>query len=490
MVYDPAWDMPRIGWRQQGSYEQGEIPPTSEPDGGTLICLPPINQDWLPFVLGCVDQMRNPSAWIVSDDDAMYAVLGRVDRLKQMLGGRARCFMYELRFTSECVLQYSVDAGTTWADVDGWDMHYPVCNPPQTEVQMTPDCHLQQSFDGGTTWGNIETWDAYFPNCVRENTPIIGLPPNPGGQLPNQLACSIAGYIAQNVILEGLSQAVTAIQDDLTLLSFGANVLNLIPEFILVRLAYDAFAVVYADVQGGTLSDYEAALTDSTLWADVQCAVYNAIEADGYVTPANFGAIVANIAGITYSHADVITVIHDYVVALGATGLAQLSQRAGLETGVDCSACAGSPGWCYTWDFTASAGPWVAADPPSSLWVAGVGWTGQYQAGEAPPAVDASIMVDIVPDSFVTGVAFSWRASAAEGGALRTCYGQLDGSSVVSGPFDGGAHPATTTSGIGMETTLDRVKITFRSEGSGSTIVIIDATIQGTGTNPFGSSNC
>jgi len=84
MAYDPAWDMPRVNWQQQGSFEIPEIPPTYEPDAEPLVCLPPINRYWLPYVMGALDQLRNPSSWLVADDDAMYTTLARVSKLREL----------------------------------------------------------------------------------------------------------------------------------------------------------------------------------------------------------------------------------------------------------------------------------------------------------------------------------------------------------------------------------------------------------------------
>lgn len=474
MVYDPAWDMPRVNWVQQGSFEAGEIPPDSDPDAGTLICLPPINEVWLPFILGCLDQMNNPSSWLVADDDAMYATLTRVAKLRQMLGKRAECFMYELRFTGSCVLQFSIDGGTTWADVAGWDAYYPTCNPPQTVVRYTADCALQQSFDGAETFTTISGWGAYWCGCVQACVPIIGLPPNPGDQAPDQLACSIASYLANEVILNAMSAAVTAIQDDLTLLSFGANILNIIPEFILVRLGYDAVAIIYTAIAEGTLSDFEAALTDTALWADITCAIYTAILGDGYVTPGNYAAVMANIEALTFAHADVKTAVVDYLTSLGAVGLAQLSQRGGLVAGADCSACGG---WCAHFNFALSSGSWTLD-----------GGEGIYNAGHG---IDS------------TGPIGPWEA-------LTIATGGWDSSQTVTTVRVVGNMANTAPSGVryvtnsvGNTTTLthlaagpldetvafpytdNNLSISLYSNYNGTGSRLTDVYISGTGTNPF-----
>jgi hypothetical protein len=303
--------------------------------------------------------------------------------------------------------------------------------------------------------------------------PIIGLPPNPGDEAPDQFACSIASYIANEVILNAMSAAVTAITDDLTLLSFGASVLNLIPEFILVRLGYDAVAIIYTAVAEGTLSDYEDAVADGTLWNEVTCAIYLAIKDDGYITPGNFGSVVSNVAAIPYAHSDVIDAIVSYLNSLGATGLAQLSQRAGLVTGADCSACGG---WCAHLDFKLSSGDCtsIGAGP----YVPGVGFestgpVGPWEAcGVATGALDSSEaftsirVVGVMANTAPSGVRYVTNSAGDTVLFTSTAAGAFD--ETVAWPY----------SSINLTVVLYS---TYNGTGS----VITDLYATGTGTNPF-----
>src|SRR5579872_180285 len=127
MSYDRAWDMPTINWQQQGSFANGTIPPTVEPDAGTQIMLGPIAQEWMPWICGALDQLRNPSAWIVADDAAMYDTLRRVDTLLGLIcGSREGCVPVQTRLNN-CVLQTSIDGGVTWVDVPGWASGFGAC---------------------------------------------------------------------------------------------------------------------------------------------------------------------------------------------------------------------------------------------------------------------------------------------------------------------------------------------------------------------------
>jgi len=120
-------------------------------------------------------------------------------------------------------------------------------------------------------------------------------------------------------------------------------VFGVIPGVDIVSTAVVAgAAILFYFISGSTLSDFNTALADASLWSDVQCAIYEAISADGYVTDANFAAVVSGVGGVTYAHADVITAMVQYMNGLEATGLIGLQNTGSLYVG-DCSACTVPP---------------------------------------------------------------------------------------------------------------------------------------------------
>lgn len=496
MIYDPAWDMPRINWRPQGSFEIPEIPPVYEPDAEPLVCLPAINQYWLPFVMGALDQLRNPSSWLVADDDAMYNTLARVSKLREMLGVRVPCMSLMIRFDGpSCELQQSTDGGTTWSEVDGW-ADFNACLPPQTLIDFDSGCTLNQSLDGGMTYEAVPGWIDNFSGCVQEYTPIIDLPPNPNDQLPNELACSIATFLANEVILNAMSAAVTNIQDDLTLLAFGASVLSIIPEFVLVRLGYDAISIIYTAVAEGTLSDFEDAIADGDLWLAVSCAIYDAIVGQGFVTPGNFAAIIANVEAVSYPHSDVIDAIVAYLNSLGATGLAQLSQRAGLEVGADCSSCAGAT-WCYTFtdgnghlegQWSTLSGAYVVArfgySPTAGSYDPGQGWISDlFPGGGTRQALGIGTAFD---RTWITNVNVAFRGGDSGNGGTRIVginqYSLEATLSQSSGEIDQDVP-------IGNYCTSIEIEVDTNIQPANSNF-IHSVTITGLGVCPFGTPNC
>lgn len=496
MNYDPAWDMPLRNWQQQGSFQQAILPPSDGPLDATLVCLPPINQDWLPIVLGCLDQLCNPSSWFTTDDDALNTVLEQAESLKQAFGERADCMSLAIRFDADsCQLQQSTDAGATWTEVDGWS-DFTSCLPPQTTLQLTDTCALQESYDAGVTWQDIAGWDENWVDCVQSAGEFIGLPPNPGDQAPNELACSIATFLANQIILDAMQAGVTAIQDDITLLAFGAQVLTIIPEFVLVKLGYDAVSIIYTEIAEGTLSDYEDAIADGSLWLSVSCAIFSAIVGQGQVDAFNFSTILANIDAISYAHSDVIAAIHDYVSSLGANGLAQLSQRAGLETGADCSSCTADT-WCYHFSiangelearWSPEGGSYVldrlGYSPMVGAWDATHGWISDLDPiGGSRQSLGIGVFF---PMSWITEIDISVHGGDGGNGgtrivaineyALETALSQSSGDVVNTVPIGNYA----TSIQIEVDTNITPANNNW----------IYDIVVTGLGVCPFGTPNC
>lgn len=167
-----------------------------------------------------------------------------------------------------------------------------------------------------------------------EQPPAIGL--------PGQRACNISGYLAQNVIRQSMAQAIAAIQNNYNVLWYGTTILSFIPGgggiFGVLMGVLNSF---YHTISSGTLSDYQTAVNDDTLWSAVTCNINFNIAADGQVTAANYPAIVTALCAMPYSLPDVRDAICNYVSGLGAAGL-QALQPAGALADFDCSNCSGT----------------------------------------------------------------------------------------------------------------------------------------------------
>jgi hypothetical protein len=446
VVYDPAWDMPRINWQQQGSFEAGEIPLAYEPDAAPLICLPPINEYWLPLILGCLDQLRNPSTWITSTDAALNTALDRANRLMQMLGQRAVCFTYQLQFTSGCVLQFSTDGGATWSDVAGWD--------------------------------------ANFINCIQ-NVIIPPIPSPPTPQPPTVLGCNIAGYLAEEIIQLVCTKAVNGYNTSLTQLQFAQDILDTIAyAFPLTAIALTVFHDFYAYVTGATISDFTYASTDPVLWGDVACAIYSAIVGTGYITTGNLGNVISNICGIAYIHADVVTALCSFITNIGIENLRAMQNVAVLDN-VDCSGCGT---WCYTWDFSASDGGWT--NVYTGLYGTHTG--GQWQATTSGGG-NALIIHKTFTAATITQIEIWYGTLTVDTTSPREIQLGHAGPAVFTGFLGTAANPPITNRAFGVGSIVgDELVINLESGPAGNVSwgTVQRVTIRGVGTSPFGASNC
>jgi hypothetical protein len=447
MTYDPAWDMPKVNWQQQGSFEQGELALVDHPSDAPLVCIPPINRHWLPYILGCLDQLTNPSTWIVADDTALNAILDKAIELKQLVGSAGSCVLCPQMRLNGCVLQFSCDLGATWTDVTGW-----VDN---------------------------------FGPCVQSAAIITTPPPNPDGRTTTEMACSVASYLTDQIITVSIQQAVDNINNNRNLLQLGIDLALVIPEFVLVGLFVNAVADLYTFFSSSTVADFEAALSDPTLFSDIRCAIYNAILADGHLTPSNFTTVLTNIGAISYVHSNVVAAIHDYLQTAGFAYVNQLSQGAGLNPFTVCSDCGGSPTWCYQFDFN------KGSDHGTTFPAAGqgvytplVGIQSQVAGGLAQllfkfPLPSTQSITQINCFFSTVGTVFP----SAEIDLIHSGVTVAFGGSIV--PAGGGFRNLSYTPGA---TVCDNLEIRLNCNGTNTTTVQF-VQVFGTGVNPFGD-NC
>ncbi len=114
------------------------VPPTTASQDDPRICLP-LNRDWLPYVLGALQQLCPPSTWITADNIATEDILGRVQELLSAWGAAGECnqlgtqsititagnasathtVTFPSAFTSAPVAVVSESSGDLIASVDG-----------------------------------------------------------------------------------------------------------------------------------------------------------------------------------------------------------------------------------------------------------------------------------------------------------------------------------------------------------------------------------
>ena len=342
--------------------------------------------------------------------------------------------------------------------------------------------------DTGPTGPTGPTGDTGATGPTGPAGPTLGStadPGNPQSATTSQQACNIAGYLGRLVIKSSVSQAVTAITDGQTLLNYGTGIIALIPGADVVSLVAGAAAVIYNAANAGSLSDYSAAASDDSLWSSVTCAIYEAIASDGHVTSGNFSTILSNIAAISYTHTDVVSTVHDYVSALGSDGLRQAEQLGVLDVH-DCTACSG--GWCYTIDLTTSDGGFSSYQSGGTVWTSGQGWVAQFVGTNSPSGFEMGVVlafssrnIDHLSFEVLTPHDYSQA-----GGFIVKLAG-----SVVNQYDIGFLADATVQSTVETPVgTCDQIYIVMRAPGTVAPAVLKRITFYGSGTNPFGGTNC
>jgi hypothetical protein len=446
------WDMPLLNWEPEGSYESPISPPLLGPTGGTLVCIPPINKDWVKIILGCLDQLRIPATWKAVDRADLLQALNWMQELKDVVASAGPCCDVQIRLTAGCVLQFSTDSGATWSDVTDWSTN--------------------------------------FCNCVNSCV-IPPVPPFPPDQPVNQHACNIAGFIASEIINKVVDTSVTAFNDHLLAVEFGGQVMASIGwAFPITYLAYTAFEDYYVYITSMTIADFTAAQTDPALWSAVTCAIYSAIRTTGYITSGNLSSVIANVCALSYTYPEVISAICAFLTNVGIQNL-QKMQTAGALDDVDCSGCAVN--WCHWFDFTASNGGWANYPGASSVYAPGIGWQSTNIGGNVAAL---EIYVDMLVATNITQMDVYYHSETGQTGGRPHYAGQQNALGVANvcaqnftiGIINPGYGWISASPGCAARYALCAFDTAFAPASQVTTIAGIQ--LHGTGVNPFGPDNC
>ena len=133
------------------SYREPMPDPGTDLVSATVVCAQ-IPATAIPYMIGALLQLLQPPAWDITDPTRMSEVLGQVTDLIVALGTAGACMF---RLTNTCLLQYSLDGGSTWTDVTDWALNFPLCvRANQARVVMQTDIYppVPQETPDGTNW--------------------------------------------------------------------------------------------------------------------------------------------------------------------------------------------------------------------------------------------------------------------------------------------------------------------------------------------------
>ncbi len=82
--------IPTPGWQPSSSYIWPVPIPSTEPDAAPLICVQ-INASWIPYVLGCLTQLTQPTTWDTTSPSDLADVLSRAQGLASIVGAAGAC---------------------------------------------------------------------------------------------------------------------------------------------------------------------------------------------------------------------------------------------------------------------------------------------------------------------------------------------------------------------------------------------------------------
>jgi hypothetical protein len=442
------WDMPLLNWEPEGSYESPISPPLLGPTGGTLVCIPPLNKEWVKIILGCLDQLRIPATWKAVDRADLLQALNWMQELKDVVASAGPCCDVAMRLTAGCVLQFSTDSGTTWADVTDWTTNFCTCV------------------------------DACFINPV---------PPNPIPTPTDQHACNIAGFLATEIVQKTMTAVVAYVGTSLEQTQFLRDALQLIVfSFPISYAVTTAFTDFYDSVVTQVLAQVEAVRDDAVFWSDVTCAIFNAIRSVGYVTAGNFAAVHSNIAAISYTYPWAVAAVAAFWNDLGLQNI-QALQNVGAVDDVDCSACGG---WCYEYDFRTGTLGWASYSTPNpTTFTVGTGWVGANEGSFYWLGIHINFSGPITVNDVALWLAADHPNVSGDFLVEMFSGGTFVDHWVFTVTPDGAVHKYSTSGGA--STTGDNMYVAFESATPGTVAHLETLQLKAnTGVNPLGTQNC
>jgi len=361
----PWWPLPN--WAQQGSFVEPVNPPGVDFDSAPLTCVR-FSQAWLPYVMGALQQLIQPSSWVVADNVALNDVLLNASDLIGSIGQGGDCVDFQERL-QDCVLQYSLDGGSTWVDVAGWAANLQACI------------------------------------AARTAPPV---PANPGGTLPSQNACNLSGWLASQVL-----QAAAAAQAANRAAANDENVLikSLLNDVFggspLINGIINAGYGLFVTTQGFPNTDLVTASTDAGLLTSMTKAIFDATTAKGYVDASNFAQVAANLAAISYPAASwVPAMLSNFWTNLTLTTI-QNMQAKGVLNVANCDAF--DTPWCHYINFGSNDGG-ATVYPGYASHYDGIAWRGDL-VPSLPAYVGCGIVLDMGHTVSITEVQVDFNSN-------------------------------------------------------------------------------
>lgn len=370
---------------------------------------------------------------------------------------------------NNCVLQVSYDNGATWATA----FDYGLCGGAiitLTYSYNTTSNTYQYSTDNGATWLDCEPQ----PNT---QPPIL---PIPSGLDKWTAARNTAATIRQ--LAEAWADAIelSANQTDLVNRmreSFGWWVPQ--DQIAAIATGIQVVASIFALIDAAVL---RLALSDQSVWDELACDCYCAIEDDFTYTAANVTAIgETNYTRHTFPLSDM---LKNAIFLAGVSGMSNAARYTmdisayPAEANCNCE-------WCYTIDFTATNGGFTALVNANGTYGTHTaqGWLSSW-FGASQFTYQQNCYISRSLSATITEVTIEFNSPNGCTMALA-----VNGSTVLAETyFDAGQQSLTWQ---GNQAITDIILTDYKlNQTENDNIAITRLTLHGTGANPFGESNC
>lgn len=424
----------------RSSFEEPVTPPDVDPDAGGLISVS-FNPAWLPYVLGALTQLQQPSTWD-GDDAAKQLAISRAILLSNLVG-------YPL------------------ISVPGTEPGTP---PPVTRYNPDCDC-VQTSTDGGVTWDDAPGADP------RNQSPLS---PQTGINASCNSAASLRKYLVRFTgVLQGVGGA------GVTATGLGYSIIGVLIELSgpWAIIADVAVAASLGFIAAG-LSAINDAFSDTNLDA-IECILYCELNGNTQLNATSLGAVEDQIdSQIGGTSATIIKAV------LNLMGFGGINSAMALKLDTDdCSSCGCD--WCHTFDFTVDNGGWTVVPPGG--WAGGQygagGWTTTDKSTGTERDRDFYIQHSL-SSTVVTSVELTYSYSNGNHDTGAGIYNLLDNTGSIQSVNEPGSMPSSPHTWTGSRT-MTNLQIFIaptrcnNSCGLAGSATLSQVTVCGNGSDPF-----
>jgi hypothetical protein len=347
--------------------------PGQDPDDSRMLCVK-FNESWLPSILGALESLRYPDTWRGTEDQQAKAVLQSAHLIAMFMLAEI-CEDTEMRLrqkpTNSCVLQASYDNGNTWNDVFDYAACFESLNaqaPQPDYVNLIADYNLfsqemnnvyNDNPDNLTPSASqeVNNENLHIPLCRAAHAVVLAACAG-GVERARRNDSTRDTIYAVGAAAFGIAAALTG---GLALVPAAAAAVGIstgLAGFLAIAAggagAATSLGPVFDNTPTGIFENQEAQ-------NDVICCMLSSF-ADSIPTRSEFENSL-NGCSLSGDAADLAGVITQFLAADDIYQLFLLEIEAGYvaaqTNGLDLGTCP-CDNWCYTWDFVADQGGWVA----------------------------------------------------------------------------------------------------------------------------------